>query len=90
MEFVEAGVAPGGFVVFDLLEFGAEVVQEKGPDDFHDIFLGGVVSAKLAAFRGLHDFLEKRTENGGGDFFPAETAGTEQSIAHVDIEIGGD
>ena len=72
VELVQARGAAGGAVGLDGLELGAEVVEEQGADEFEDVLLRGVVRADLAAFLAVHDRLEERAEDGGGDGFPAE------------------
>ena len=70
------------------LELGAQVVQEQRLDDLQDVLLGGVVGARGAAGRGLHDGLEQRAEDGGRDGGPVEAARVEQRLAHGRVEVG--
>jgi len=77
-----------GPVGFEGLKLGAEIVEEQGADEFEDVFLGGVVRADLAAFLAVHDGLEQRAEDGGGDGVPPEAGTGEQAIAHVGVELG--
>ncbi len=79
-----AGDAEGA----DVVELGAEVVEEEGADEFEDVGLVGVVGADLASFAGFHDALEEGAEDGGGDAFPVEGAGVEEGAAHVGVEVG--
>ena len=69
-----------GAVVFDAFEFGAQVVEEQGADDFEDVALAGVVRADLAPLLGLHHGLKERAEDGGRDARPVETAAGQQRV----------
>lgn len=86
-EFVVKG---GEFFLFrfDGFEFGAEVIEEEGADDFQDVAFGGVVGADLAAFLGLHGGLEEGAEDGGGDFGPLEAGAIEECFALAGGEVG--
>ena len=69
-------------------KFRAEVVEKEGADELHNVAFGGVVGADLATFLGQHGGLEKRAEDGGGDFGPLETGTIEESLALAGSESG--
>ncbi len=86
-EFVVEGGEFSG-LGFDGFEFGAEVVEEEGADELHDVAFGGVVGADLTAFLGLHGGLEELAEDGGGDFGPLEAGAIEEGFALAGGEFG--
>src|ERR1019366_7418907 len=88
VKLVQARGAAGGAVGLDALELGAEVVEEQGADDFEDVLLRRVVPADAPAFLAVHNRLEERAEDGGGDGFPTEGAAGQQAVAHVSVELG--
>lgn len=80
-ESFELGRGTGG-----AFEFGFELIEKEGPDDFENVFFGGVVSAKLAALLGVHDTLEHSTKDGRADESPIEIATIEKDSAHFCVE----
>jgi hypothetical protein len=85
--FETAGAATGA-VFLDRFKFRSEGIEEQWVNYFEDVALGGVMRPDFAAFLIVHDLLEERAEDGGGDARPVEVGGFEKGFAHGAVEGG--
>ncbi len=71
----------------DFLPFAAQGRHEHGFDDEQDIFLAGVMGAKLGALGRVEAALEEGAEDGGLDLAPIEGTDLGQDIQAVAVQV---
>ncbi len=75
-------------IAFYAFKFFPQLIEKQRLYHLHNIFLAGIMSAKVSSFFGVHHTLKQRTKNSGRNFTPIQPATIQQQFSHFAVETG--